>query len=287
VQIDGAKPEGFQEMSVAGMAKHGNGGGYVASSATVAATAYVGPDARVLGGRVEGSARVEGRAVVRGGTVSGRAVVKDYAMVAGGTVTDSAVVSDGAVVWDGQISGGAKIRGSSFIYDSGTRVSGAAQVGGAVWLNGGGHLSGTAQILGDGNGALTASSGIYFRKDGGSADDPDGPGRTAVPAEVTAPRSMAWYGEDVTPVIRTIAVTKNGRMFRFDDRGNLKYDLGGEKYADLRIFDARGRLLKTVRLTEAHNTVNTNIKAASQMLLWKVEADGKVMGQGRIGKLRV
>jgi hypothetical protein len=207
-------------------------------------------------------------------------------MVAGGTVTDSAVVSDGAVIWEGQVSGSAKIHGSSFVYGSGTAVSGNAQVGGVSWYNGG-TLSGTAQFLGNGNGTLNASSGIYYSVKGASSEDTAALNRTSVPIEVTAPRSMAWYGENVTPVTKTIAAVKNGRMFKFDSRGNFKYNLGGAPSADLRIFDAKGRLLKTVRLSGTQNTVSTNIKAASQTLLWKVEIGGKTADQGRIGKLKV
>ncbi|MCL2183286.1 MAG: DUF6055 domain-containing protein [Chitinispirillia bacterium] len=285
VEISGAKPEGFQPLSNPAGGPHANGGGFMASSATVAASAYVGPNARVTGGTVSGNARIEGRAVVRGGTVSGDAVVKDYALIAGGTVTGSAVVSDGAVVWDGQVSENARVHGSSFVYGSGTRVSGNAQVGGTSWHSEG-VLSGTAQMLGDGRGALTASSGIFFSNADRSAADPEAANRTAVPAEVTAPRSMKWYGDETAPVAQKTPVIAKGAApkFRFDNSGIFRYDLGGAVSGSLRIFDARGRLVRAIPLSGAQKSVSANINAASQMLLWKVDVGGKVVGQGRVSR---
>jgi len=284
VEINGAKPEGFQEVTNPAGRQHANGGGFVSNTATVAATAYVGPNARVLGGTVSGNARIEGRAIVRGGNVSGGAVVKDYALIAGGTVTGSAIVSDGAVVWEGQISDNARIHGSSFVYGSGSRISENAQVGGSSWFSGG-TLSGTAQMLGNGSGTLTASSGIFFAGGGSSADDKAAANRTSVPVEVTAPRSMAWYGDEATPVVKTQVIAKNTRTFKFDDRGNFRYNLGGAAHANLSIFDARGRLLKTVRLNGTENSVSLsrNMNTAAQMLLWKVEINGKIAERGRVG----
>lgn len=59
--------------------QHPNGEGWVANTATVAASAYVGPSARVYGtALVYGTARVYGTA-----QVSGNALVYDYAQVYG------------------------------------------------------------------------------------------------------------------------------------------------------------------------------------------------------------
>jgi hypothetical protein len=73
VQVDGAKPEGFQanapNPSANGM-RWSNGGGWVATGATVAQGAYVGPFASVLGGTVGATARIEDHATVVAGTVT-------------------------------------------------------------------------------------------------------------------------------------------------------------------------------------------------------------------------
>jgi len=262
VEITGAQPEGFQPLAVAGAA-HANGGGFVASAANVAASAYVGPNARVMGGTVSGNARIEGYAVVRGGTVSG-----------------NAVISDGAVVWEGEVSENAKVHGSSFIYGSGTKVLGDAQVGGTSWLSGG-TLSGTAQMLGDGRGSLTASSGVYFPKDNGSASDPEGANRTSAPVEVTKPRSLAWYGDD--PVTRiSVAASFGTQSFSLNSQGILSYNLGDVQFANVKIFDARGKLLKTMPLNGAQGIIDTQINATQVLLLRVEDSNGRLIGRPQV-----
>ena len=75
---------------------HANGGGWIADTATVDATAYVGPNARVLGeAKVLGNARIEDFALI-----TGNAVVKDHAKVSGGAIiSEKVVVSGDARTW--------------------------------------------------------------------------------------------------------------------------------------------------------------------------------------------
>ena len=93
VDLAGAKPAGIHD-GLTGGHRHANGGGWVADSAKVADSAYVGPNATVYGGVVSGNARIEDHAAVYGGTVSGNAVVKGISVVVGSdtTVTDDAVI---------------------------------------------------------------------------------------------------------------------------------------------------------------------------------------------------
>lgn len=125
VQMSGAVPYESANGSTAGLVHVSNGGGWRASSAIVDATAYVGPNARVLGtAQVRGAARIEDYAVVEGNAivrdnaiVSGHALVrnsalvKDYAKVRDyAMVVDSAVVSGSArVIEHGQITGSSVI----------------------------------------------------------------------------------------------------------------------------------------------------------------------------------
>ncbi|MCL2689543.1 MAG: hypothetical protein FWE57_06830 [Chitinispirillia bacterium] len=81
----------------------------------------------------------------------------------------------------------------------------------------------------------------------------------------------------------TASSTNDVRAFRFDNRGNLKYNLGDAQFATMKIFDSKGRTLRTIRLNGNENTVSTNLNTAAQMLLWKVEINGKVVDQGRMG----
>jgi carbonic anhydrase/acetyltransferase-like protein (isoleucine patch superfamily) len=117
IAVVGATPAGpplaEAPPKVAG-APHPNGGGFVAKSAKVEATAYVAPGARVLdGARVTGRARICGQAIVR----------------------QSAQVGDDAV-----ISGLARVGDRA-------RVEGRAHVGGYAKLSGKAVLSGRAQLL--------------------------------------------------------------------------------------------------------------------------------------------
>lgn len=69
---------------------HGNGGGWVADTAKVDASAYVGTNAMVLGSaKVLGNARIEDFAIVKDS-----AVVKDNAKISGGAVINGGVVFD-------------------------------------------------------------------------------------------------------------------------------------------------------------------------------------------------
>ena len=108
MQITGATPFESSNGSTAGLVQVANGGGWRASSATVASTAYVGPNARVLGSaRVMNNARIEDFAVVEGSAqvlnnaeVSGHALVRNTAIV-----EDDAKVRDYAMVVDNSVVG--------------------------------------------------------------------------------------------------------------------------------------------------------------------------------------
>jgi hypothetical protein len=293
VEITGAKPEGFQAPSNPAGSRHANGGGFVASTAQAAATAYVGPNARVLErAQVSGSARVEGRAVVRGSAlVRDKAVVRDHALVAGSAaIYGSAVVADGAKVWGGNIRDSARIDGAANLRLStgGTNgVYGKARVGGGAWAvdNNAMNLSGTAQILGDAEAVVTSAvtKGVFFGlvDNGTVANAQHGANRTEPPAEITRPRTMKWYGDDATSAVKAPVAVRGQQWFRFDSRGVLRYDLGGARSASLKIFDSRGRVLKSMTLSGTQSVVSTNINAAAQMLFWKVEINGRGVGYGK------
>jgi carbonic anhydrase/acetyltransferase-like protein (isoleucine patch superfamily) len=121
--------------------RHQNGGGWVANTATVASSAYVGPDAAVFqqatvkdAASIDGTAWVLGQAVVtdnariRGDAeVSGEARVEGDALISGSSyVTDRAVVRDHAVV-----SGNARVDEDSVVGGN-TKVRGEDEVGPAV-----------------------------------------------------------------------------------------------------------------------------------------------------------
>ena len=100
--------------------RHKNGGGWVANSATVDATCYIGYDAKVYGNAwvfgnagVYGNAEVSDYAKVFGNAeVFGNAWVSDYALVFDDArVFGDAEVSDYALVF-----GNAKVYGNAWVY---------------------------------------------------------------------------------------------------------------------------------------------------------------------------
>lgn len=103
INVQNAVPEGYQpgfrdEFRGAGHV-HANGGGWVSSSATVAASVFVGPKAVVRGNaNLSGKVRVEGNAWVENATLSDNVVVSGNAQVFGGTISGSAQVTDNAIL---------------------------------------------------------------------------------------------------------------------------------------------------------------------------------------------
>ena len=103
---------------------HSNGGGKVATTASVASTAYVGPNAVVMGSAtVSDNAIIDGYAIVAGNaTVSGNAYVGDYAVLFDrAAVTDNARVIENACLYvDYTAKGNAVIKGSTLGLYNGT-----------------------------------------------------------------------------------------------------------------------------------------------------------------------
>lgn len=156
---------------------HPNGGGWVADSASVADSVYVGPDAMVLdSANVSGNVRITDQAIVAGSaTVKDNAVISGHAIVDGGgmvydngwkmgsvTVSGNAVISDSAVV-SGlcTISGNAQILQKAYLTENIT-VRDHAAVKGMSYCYGTSDYSGQAILDGDYANSETRSSGISF-----------------------------------------------------------------------------------------------------------------------------
>jgi hypothetical protein len=144
---------------------HRNGGGFVANSAAVDATAFVGPEARVLGNaQVRGMARVLDRAVVLDeAQLEGEAVVSGNAIVGG-----NAVIRDQARVRNHAFVGGqALIRERARVGDL-TEIKEALELSGDAWARGvaapigGGKVSGHAILDGDYAMAFDLKDGVHF-----------------------------------------------------------------------------------------------------------------------------
>jgi autotransporter-associated beta strand protein len=148
-QVTGATPKETQNGASTGLVQHANGGGYKASTATVASTAYLGPNARVLGtAQVLGTARVEDFAVVRDSSqVLNNAIVRGHANVSGASVLrDNAIISDWALVSNATVSGSARVIEHGSVSNC-TLTDNATAKGSA--LSWGGTASGNAILDGD------------------------------------------------------------------------------------------------------------------------------------------
>ncbi|MFZ5941827.1 MAG: DUF6055 domain-containing protein [Bacteroidota bacterium] len=144
-------------------APHANGGGWVASTATVEAGVYVGPEAQVLGtASVSGNARIEDFAIVRDNArVSGNAVIRENAII--GTtavVKEDAVVEKTARVFGGTISGSALVTGSAVLRNC--TVSGDAVARDLAWLTNA-NLSGNVVVGGDVVDFSSCDQGVYLQ----------------------------------------------------------------------------------------------------------------------------
>ena len=262
IEVVNGAPEGYNKdfwkpANASGYSKHSNGGGLVSSSATVAATAYVGPDAVVNGGTVSGNARIEDFAVVDGGTIGGNAVVRGRALLSAGTIADDAVLEDDAWLVSGSISGKAKVGALSIIAGS-TTVTDNAQVYGVMWAVTDKKLSGTAQLRGDleNNFTKEISKGVFYGMvDDGMLNNANyGANLTTPPTEATASIENAkWYAvaddstgsDSSTTSIRSMPVkravdSQKARLYfdsgeqsifvRYNKNGRVyRYRLNGDK----------------------------------------------------------
>ncbi|KRC78446.1 avirulence protein [Sphingomonas sp. Root241] len=162
VQFAGAMPASVPP--IAGGHRHAYGGGWVAAGATVGASAYVGPYARVLSGSVRGNARVEDHAVIHGGQLLGNARASALSVIRGNTILrDDARVT--------------------------TTFAGIGEFEQNI------VLSGTAQLIGDveQRGASFARGAYSGFVDQAAASDPKrGANLMSAPAEVTATPNYVW-----------------------------------------------------------------------------------------------
>ncbi len=118
---------------------HSNGGGFVASTAKVDSTAFVGPDALVLEkARVSGNAKISEHAAIFGDArVFGEAQVSGKTRVAG----------DATVYGKAKVSGDTVISGKTRISEDNTQISGKARVYGNATYGYGYYVPRTGKIL--------------------------------------------------------------------------------------------------------------------------------------------
>lgn len=166
LRIANAVPEGFQSgyrssFKTSGSV-HANGGGWVASTATVASSVYVGPKALVMGSsNITGNARIDGTAWVDNATVSNNVIINGNAMVNGGTYSGSPTITDNVVLNSTVVSGTATFK------------TDALEFGGTF---------GSAVVVGGDAEIVSCSNGVYLQTPdphtGNQRTDCDGKGAT-------------------------------------------------------------------------------------------------------------
>ncbi|MCB1131771.1 MAG: autotransporter-associated beta strand repeat-containing protein, partial [Verrucomicrobiae bacterium] len=151
-QVTGATPKDAGTGST-NLITHANGGGLKASTATVASTAYIGPNARVLDyAVVKENARVEDNAVV-----SGHALLRDSAIARGNAKIREHVLMQDTTIAEGN----ARVGGHAWLMQT-TRVTDNATIKGAAQVYGSGVVSGDAVLDGDSTTGSNMSNGFQF-----------------------------------------------------------------------------------------------------------------------------
>ncbi len=135
INIRNAAPEGHQESfrddiinNVDG-SFHPNGGGFVASTADVSSSVYVGEDAVVVGySVVSGDVRIEDNAWVNNADLQDSSVIRENAKIDGGSYSGNAVVEGNALLFNTTVSGNAHVQDNAMCWNS--AFDGTAVVGG-------------------------------------------------------------------------------------------------------------------------------------------------------------
>lgn len=166
--IQGATPAGHkvgynnEHENISG-ATHSNGGGWVASTASVAETVYVGPNAQVLDdANISGEARIEDYAIVKGDAIVGSsAVIRGHAILGGSSlVTDNVIIEKSSRVYGTTITDDVVITGSTMIFNSTLRNN--AIVKDLAYLFNV-NLTGTIIIGGDAEEWTNCTQGMYLQ----------------------------------------------------------------------------------------------------------------------------
>ena len=259
VELRNAWPEGFQNGQVAacpaGTQRHPNGGG-CATTATPASV-FVAPSAKVLGGSVTGSARIEDQATVVSGTVSGGrvgalSIVRNFG-VSGSAVAQSTFYPLGFFEPNQALSGSGRLYGDVEYRGAGlNRSSGSCS----------GFVDAATCIPGTINDVTAAPPYAWPGGTGGGGIVPDGTYR------VLARRSgMALNATGTADGANVDQLTYNGGA---GQRWTLTH-LGGNVYRI--IGQGSGRALETASTSTA-NGVNVDIRtdtgAANQR--WTITA---------------
>jgi carbonic anhydrase/acetyltransferase-like protein (isoleucine patch superfamily) len=259
LQFEGALPAGYSsgynsQKDVFPGAAHANGGGWVASTATVESSVFIGPNAQVLGNAsVTGSARIEDYAIVQDDAqVSGSAIIRGHAIVGkNAKIRNNAIVEKTARVYTNcSISGNAIITGSAIAYSSTVRENAIVK---EVAIIDGATLYGDVIIGGDAEDFASCGSGTYLQlfKITGRSKGCDGNHEHSLNVDVNP--LISDYPLDT--LVRTntgmneISALPNPYLIYYNDESQKIIIQNSDEQSDIkliRIIAADGRMLNSI-----------------------------------------
>lgn len=276
VQIRGAIPDIYQNLICIDGTIHSNGGGFVASTASVEQSVYIGSHARVLGKAIiRGNVRIEDHAIVQGNAViRDNAVISGHAVVDGGLVYDSARISQYAKIWAAEIYGNAQVNGMAVVDHDSARIYGNARIGGTVCINGPADICGDAQLSGDGIfKSVSVSSGVYYSLSDfyTFASKQAEFSRVEPEAEITAPALYQWYDHALSDSKEKLTGNKDLQIKAFVSNGTVTVSVNGVSCdtVSLELTDISGRVLFNSTIN-GNSTFSIPARVSQKVVLWKI-----------------
>lgn len=274
VQIRGAIPDNYQGLFCADGTIHSNGGGFVASTASVDQSVYIGSHARVLDRAiVKGNVRIEDHAIVKGNAViQDEAVISGDAVVDGGLVYGSAQISQYAKIWAAEIYGNAQVNGMAIIDHDSARIYGNARIGGTVLINGPADICGDAQLSGDGSfKSVSISSGIYYSLSDYFASKQLEFIRVEPETEITASPLYQCYKHAPADCKEKLPGNKELQIKAFVSNGTVTVSVNGASSdtASLELTDISGRVLFNSTIN-GNSTFSIPARVSQKVVLWKI-----------------
>lgn len=277
MRLEGAKPNGYNddpsaEYKPLSGRSHINGGGFTSYTASVSASAYIGPDAVVRDYAVVGpGARIEGAAVVmENAVIEGNAVVAGFAVVGGNAnvkgdarIEEYARVNNGAV-----ISGNARIRGSASVFHSTVTDDATVKDNASMW---GADLGGTITVGGDAEHFGSCSSGTYLQIFGLNGRSCDGSNSHSLNEDIN-PDYIPFTDNEmgVTGTEQLLIGPKPYIIMGSADCNNVhlvQRDGNGTGVKSVTLIDASGRLLKHYKYTPYVSVIEINIREKGLILM--------------------
>ena len=231
LQIKNVMPEGCRESSRADIREryagqnHPNGGGFVANSASVSSSVYVGPNTVVLGNS----------------RISKNAQVKDNARVENAIIGDDVIISGNARLFEGNYSGDAQVKDFAIPYFCTVKDNAVLKGKMFSWGN---TFSG--EVVGGGDAEIGGCcTGVYlqFPHPNKGRTSCDGEGENHFSNQDINEVFVPFYGREITSIIES-SVKKERLTNYYNPLNNsttIEFTLTKTENISLNVFDTMGR----------------------------------------------